>query len=256
MDCDTNIKDLGSLKIIEIATKSELFTAIYKNHKIKNNVFVDDLENYKSNNNYKNHYIFGDINIDILEKNSIKNKFNSNIDDYINNYYQNGYLSVINNVTRPNYNENGGTCIDHIFVKADFNHKNFKSAIYKSTFSDHYSTFLSIGNCSTQNHTHLKKSINYNKLLSLACNENWNDIINIKDADSALEAILTTISTLIKKSEFKVKHQNKKRKPWITNGLVKSCNTKLRLNKNWKNDPNNKDKEEKYKNYCRYLLLK
>ena len=68
MDCDTNIKDLGSLKIIEIATKSELFTAIYKNHKIKNNVFVDDLENYIRNNNHKNHYIFGDINIDILEK--------------------------------------------------------------------------------------------------------------------------------------------------------------------------------------------
>ena len=70
-----------------------------------------------------------------------------------------------------------------------------------------------------------------------------------------MEAILTTLSTLIKKSEFKVKHQDKKRKPWITNGLVKACNTKLRLHKTWRNGINNKDKKEKYKKYCRYLKL-
>lgn len=34
MDYDTNVKDFGWLKIIKIATKSKLLTAIYKNNKI------------------------------------------------------------------------------------------------------------------------------------------------------------------------------------------------------------------------------
>ena len=116
---NSRIITVGNTNIIEISLGREIFSAIYRNHKIDVKSFLSDLNIYLNNNSKKpNHYIFGDINIDILDNNYEKNKYNSNIDSYLNDLHEHGFNSVVKNITRPSINHDGGTCIDHIFLKS------------------------------------------------------------------------------------------------------------------------------------------
>lgn len=115
--------------------KKITISAIYRSKEIKKESFIADLKNYLSTKkNLQNHYIVGDININILDT-------DEQAEEYINNYNEAGYLSIINSITRPN--TSGGTCIDHIFAKEDTETKAIPY-VYQNNISDHYSLFFQL----------------------------------------------------------------------------------------------------------------
>ncbi len=53
----------------------------------------------------------GDININLL------NKQNNEAEKYLNFLIENNMQIINNNITRPNHKKEGGTFIDHIYIK-------------------------------------------------------------------------------------------------------------------------------------------
>ena len=168
--------------------------------------------------------------------------------------YEHGFISVINDITRPSNKHDGGTCIDHIFLKSEWDNKKYISIIYQKNISDHFITFLKIENYPITNNIEKQKCVNYKKLLNLASKTNWNEISHLDDVNIAMNTLIDKVKNLVTKSEYTISHKNKKRKPWITMGLMKSCTTKDKLYKTWKNDKNN-SKKSAYKRYCFHLKV-
>lgn len=255
LQANSRIITIGNTNIIEISLESEIFSAIYRNHKIDIKLFLSDLNIYLNNNNKtKNHYIFGDMNIDILDNNYEKNKYNSNIDTYLNDLHEHGFISVVNNITRPSKNHDGGTCIDHIFLKSTWYNKKYTSIIYENNISDHFITFLKIEKFINTTQPNLNK-INHKKLFNLAAKTNWDEVCHLDDVNVAIDTLINKVKKLVKESEYKINNKAKKRKPWITRGLIKSCKTKEKLYKIWRNDRRNSDKKSAYKRYNYHLNI-
>lgn len=246
---------IGNIKAIEIFFNEHVITALYRNHKIKISTFVDDLYLYLNSNLYKNHYFIGDINIDILTDNFEKIKFSKDTDKYLNNFYDLGFIPVINNITRYSTinSRNTGTCIDHIFVKTDWNNCKIKSFVCNSCLSDHNLIALIIDKELVENSDNSNIRINYTKLADEVSNVNWSTVYNCKNANQATNKFIDTLKKSIENSYYTVKKKYNKRSDWITAGLVKSCNTKEKLYLDWCNNKKNKAKEKAYKTYKLYL---
>ena len=78
----------------------------------------------KNNKNTLNHFIIGDSNINTLNTES----------DYLDNFFENKYLSCINTITRPGDNNDEGSCLDHIMIKSQ---KNVTTCKFLDKFTDH-----------------------------------------------------------------------------------------------------------------------
>ena len=101
--------------------------------------------------------------------------------------------------------------------------------------------------------------INYNKLLSLSSNLNWDTVYNANDINNAVNNFVDLIENVIKKSRYQIKisHDSIARKHWVTPGLIKSCKIKNSLYKLLKKTPDNESIKLKYVNYkskLKYLL--
>lgn len=138
IECTHNIITLGENKSVEIniaGDNSLTLTAIYKSpqtcvHTFNTNIF-DYLE---SKCQVKTHMIVGDMNINLLADDEF-------VEEYKNIMCTFGYMSVINEITRPG----GNTCIDHIFLK-DVNLENrlqhIKGYILHYLITDHFSIMV------------------------------------------------------------------------------------------------------------------
>ena len=75
--------------------------------------------------------------------------------------------------------------------------------------------------------------INYENLSRSLGQENWNNIIDSKDVDHCAELIVSKIRNHIERAREKVyiKCKDRKLKPWITQGLIKSIRERDRLKK-------------------------
>lgn len=97
---------------------------VYRLHDFSENEYIQELENVLPN--IKNNTIYiGDININTLAQSSNSQLYSSVLSN-------NGYVSLVNAVTRPV----SKSCIDHIFIK-NRNLSAFKSAIFDVDLTDH-----------------------------------------------------------------------------------------------------------------------
>ena len=250
--------NIGQIKAIytEIESNSGkiYITSFYKSHSVTINDFMTELHIYLQNVSHLNdHLIMGDMNLDILRENDV-------INDYLNNYLEHGYRSMINIPTR--ITSNSATCIDHIFAKTSVNCMT-TSIVCDLDLTDHLATMIILDTMAVTDSVsdkQFKSKIKYDKLLKLIADINWNNVYNEIDLNLALNQFIKIIEQTIESSQTKIRihSKNKPRKEWITESLIISCKNKNLLYKKLKQNPNNidlKNKYVKYKNML-YILIK
>ena len=157
------------------------------------------------------------------------------------------------NITRPSdRNNNAGTCIDNIFIKLD--KINYKTFTLKIPLSDLFPIFMYINKIRATKDAHAVNRLNYNKLKSETELINWSELSLIDEPNLALNNLVSRIKICLKKAEYSKKNILYPRKNWITSAIIKSCVTKEKLYKLWKEDLNNTKKREKYREFN--LILK
>lgn len=245
----TEIVHIGEIKalktLITVGTKKTFLTSLYRSQEVSKTNFLKNFEHYlKSFKNSDIHYIIGDLNIDIQNPDI----FGS---EYLNNLYEKRYFPLVTAVTRPN--ESGGSCIDHAFVK-NVNQDQVKGLVYKHMITDHYQTFLLIKLGVRKSETKTINYIDYKKLISVARNFNWTNIIS-DNVNESTTKLVTQVQKVIKLSTRKLNRKKKatKRKNWITKGLMTSCEHKNRLYLEWTRDKNNILKKNRYQTYNKLL---
>lgn len=187
--------------------------------------------------------LIGDINIDILSKSLIANI-------YYNVLSEHGFISLINNYTRKINDEN--SCLDHIFIKSKQNLEQFKTFIFEYQITDHYPLIIQSKlnyNIKTKNNDIFKTYLNYNKLINLFSKIDWTKYYKLKTSNELANYLIEIVQTNTEKCKHKIKLKKRKRKEWITNGLINSINTKNELYKQLKRNPNNVLLLYKYKLY-------
>lgn len=252
----TKILEFGRLKILH--TKIQInnnkviaLSALYRSHDMPEAEFVHNLKNflikYKTNNN---HLITGDFNINIAQ--------NSNIgQELLSNFLEKEYLPAFTSITRPNgSNPSIGTCIDNFYIKEKS--ISFNAFKITSSFTDHYPLILTFNETTREKQRIIPNRINFNKLSEIADKTDWDKIIEIMDPNIATDSLISIINKCTDQARRVEKKKqgnssNKPRSNWITKAIIKSCNTKDKLYKNWKHDVNNKKLEKIYKNYCKTL---
>ena len=79
---------------------------------------------------------------------------------------------------------------------------------------------------------------------------NWSELSLINESNLALNNLVIKIKIYLSKAEYSKKDYKKnilyQRKNWITSAIIKSCVTKEKLYKLWKEGPNNTKKRESY----------
>lgn len=204
-------------------------------------------------------FIIGDINLDILREEGNTN----DTEEYLNILSEKGFHSLINKPTRVS--NTSTSCIDHIFLKSkNFDENSTYAAVIHTNITDHYSTMVVVKNVPEIN-TKLDcdcefLKINYPKLKEILSNENWNDIYCLRDVDECVDMFISRVKEAITRSSKKMKiPKRKKKKPWITYGIINSIKTRDKLFLKLKQNPNNaglKNEYNTYRNKVNALLKK
>jgi hypothetical protein len=177
-------------------------------------------------------YILGDLNLDLLkynESNIVKN--------YVDMLFSFGFLQLILKPTR--FTPNSATLIDHIISK-NLN-KKFESFILTSKISDHFPIFFTTLNFKPADNIKYinvrdfsKKNVNSfkNDLSRIS----WNDVYNMDNVTESYNNFSQTFNDLyeLRFPERKIKFNRNfhKIQQWMTQGLLVSRLTKIKLGKN------------------------
>jgi len=236
-------------------------TASYRPPSTQLNLYLDELEVFFANlNMLENELFVGDININILNEQDIF------VTRYLNIMAQGGFVSCINSVTRET--QLSLSAIDHIFLKMqNLNERKdyIKPIILKSALTDHYTTALSVDNIKTagidlDSQQHYKITIDYANLTNSLKNESWHDVFNNFNIEESHNIFKTKLINYILKytKTKKITCKNKKRKPWVSQGLINSIiyrdKLKRELHKNFSMQLSNQYK--KYRNTLNKLIQK
>ncbi|CAH2012904.1 unnamed protein product [Acanthoscelides obtectus] len=236
------------IKVLHLIThknsKKIAVTALYRPPSTNANAFVEDLEVFlkKSSKHVDMHFLTGDININILEHSETSQ-------NYLNLLSEHNFISTINNFTRVDLTSK--TCIDHMFVKGKtINFCQLIPIIYQNSISDHFSIILKVildEKPSSSTPTYIQK-IEESKLVAYVLNEDWSAVYGSSNVNEATDKFASTIQSHIEKSTIKIKLTDRKRKCWITNGLLRSINHKNELFQQMLNNPNEQT-IKKFKDY-------
>lgn len=250
-----NIISIGETKALQLNilknNKKVVVTAIYRSPSTCPEHFTTQLLRYLYQTEKNDmHIITGDINLDLLSN-------NDNVEQYKNTMSAHGFISYINEPTRPQ----SETCLDHFFIKNSLHmdDNNIKSYIFEYDITDHYPIAISFkidtnkerNNTTTKENIKNKKYINYANLKLDLQQEKWNDMYRENNIDLMTDIFIKTLKYHITKNtkEIKINHKDIHRKQWITSGLVKSINEKNKLYQKLQNDPNNINLSNAYKEY-------
>ncbi|MGE5862423.1 MAG: RNA-directed DNA polymerase, partial [Nitrososphaerales archaeon] len=202
--------------------------------------------------------IAGDFNIDILKTDS-----HAPTSNFVNCIFAHSFYPVINKPTR--ITETSATLIDNIFTNFN-NSYSLVPSIICSDISDHLPIFLRIN---LQIHPKPVKHIlkrkftaeNKENFLSKLLATDWNNLNN-SNPDAMYTDFINKFTNTFENSfpvqKIKITGKCIPRKPWITPGLAKSCNTKEKLYKCFVKKPTdfNKNKYIVYRNKLNKLLRK
>ena len=259
-----NSADFAESVFIELSTLRFIVGCVYKPPDTNVELFTAAFDSLLSELNKSRlpTYIAGDFNIDILKYDS-----HSSTADFINCLFSYSYFPVINRPTRVTCKS--ATLIDNVFTN-DINTKHLVPAIICCDLSDHLPVFVH----SSSKITIKREKFNYKRFYSDKAkaefvhnlnNTIWDEspeLSNCISANDQYDQFITKYSNIFEKSFplKKVKRNFKSipRKPWITPGLVKSCNNKEKLYKCFIKDPNevNKNRYKSYRNKLNILLQK
>ena len=174
-------------------------------------------------------YILMDSNINLLDMSC--NPVSSNLVDLC---LSNGFFNLISKATRITHHS--FSLIDQIFTNS--NSTKFQSGVLLTDISDHFFTFSSLCISKSVPKPKLKTSRNFNdeSMNSFKVNLsslNWDDLLHFQDAELAFNSFWETFKSLFD-MHFPVKkvYFNKnvhKIQGFMTNGLLKSRRTKLKL---------------------------
>ena len=161
-------------------------------------------------------------------------------------------INKSNRVTRTTV-----TAIDHILTNS-FTDRNFKTAIFKSDVSDHFSICFILS--STKPKIENKTSFIFKRIFNVETinsfkqdlyKMNWKDTEAFTDLNEAYKAFLERFLLLYDKNfpirKIKIKAKDLE-SPWITNGIKKSSKKKQRLYQKFLKTRTEKNESE-YKNY-------
>lgn len=247
-----NIVALTNNNIVSVCVKyfnkDICIVAAYRSPSTLPNVFVEDIRNFFMNSdmNKVDYFIFvGDINIDIL-------KNTDSTVEYLNIMSEFGLISTINDYTRCQ--DTSKSCIDHMFIKTKSEYEFLLPIIIKTSLTDHYFIYLQIiiPNKLTMNnilHNNKIERVNYNKLKARISKVDWNTIYQLDDVEAITKEFINIVNTEITKSTNIIKIKNKKRRTWITNGLITSINERDKMYQQIIKDPNNRILKENYITY-------
>lgn len=257
----TKIVFIDECKAIQIKInlknkKYLLITSIYRPPSTNAENFIINLKNYleqTKNTLAEYHAIVGDINLNISDENQITS-------NYLNTLCEYNYISAINKNTR--IQGVSSSCIDHIFVKSKIQdlQNNCASIILDTQITDHKATILGLS-ISTKKDENLKLEsnyinyINYENLKQDLRTHDWNIYFNIDDVNMLATYMIKILNDITAKHTkvIKRKRNDIKRKQWITNGLIKSINTKNELHRKYKNNPDNHAAKEEFITYRNYV---
>lgn len=256
---DYKVIDMGIFNAVQVTVsyfnKRLLLTGVYRLPSTDPREFNLYLSNYlkdcTSNHNYDLHIFTGDININILSNDEIA-------DTYQNILGEVGFISTINKVTRKT--EPPGSCIDHIFLHEKRNVLDkYIPIVLETNITDHFSVLLHMrfSEKSKITNTKTKRCLNTRKLLTELEAEDWSDVYSNICVNTATEIFVSKVSNYISNNHNLIKTRYLKKTQWITNGLIKSIQTKNALYRLMKTNPTdeNKTRCRKYRN-CLNLLIK
>lgn len=222
---------------------------IYRSPSSKSNIFINEFNAYLFNEAEKIDIdlIIGDINLNILDEN------HPEINLYQSLLLSHGFIGLIKEVTRPKSN----TCLDHLFLKKNIsnNQLDFNTFLIDHDLTDHLPILLNITFTNNKIQNNVKPSfidyerIDFEKLDEYAKKINWDNILQERNPEKAIEILISCINEITDKSKFKFKiKSSNKLKPWITNGIIISIKKRDKMKKHLKNNSNIK-KVDEYKNY-------
>lgn len=217
---------------LKINNKSIIVGVIYRPNtqpKADIDVFINNMENITQQLSSNKTIIMGDFNIDLLKYNK-HNKTSLFVDNMISN----GMLPIINKPTRVTHTS--ATIIDHIYIN-NFT-KDSNGGIILTDVADHFATYyIEHGKDKSENKNNHKyrqynpqniarfnellQAYNFSEIYEQDCpNTAYNKFMNIY-----IDLHNTAIPLLTSKS----KNKYCKKDPWMTNGLIKSSKTKIKL---------------------------
>lgn len=228
-------------------------TALYRLPSLNVEDFLLDLQTYLDIPTTKCPIeIFGgDLNINILDAG------NTTACNYLNCLGSKGFVSYINTTTRQDRVNN--SCIDHFLVCHKPDKHEIKSLVLKSGLTDHFPIILSInlnkdnlqlGN--TVNTADIKR-IDRDKLHQLISELNWDSVYG-QDVNCCTENFIHKISNCITNSTktIVIKHL-KKKKEWITQGIITSIKQRDKLKKQADRNPFDVEALVRYRRYRNML---
>lgn len=220
-----------------------MLLGIYRSHAFPVPVFTNELRKFLQGiKNERNVVLSGDVNIDILKTDDM-------VRDYIDLLSVNGFESYIQDVTRPSNNDNGGSCLDHLFVRNNLKTQ-INSAIIKCDLPDHYGTALVIGSnteITNENQNVKKIQIDFQKLKENLNLLDWGAVHNENCITKAYSNFTNILTQEIQSCSKTITYNAKRRpiKPWITEGIIVSIRKRDKMFKKLKNEPFNTDLKKK-----------
>ncbi|KAJ8947323.1 hypothetical protein NQ317_014109, partial [Molorchus minor] len=216
--------------------------------------YIDALQIYLQNQNLKYDYslFVGDINIDI-------SKSTLHSDDYLNIMSEFGFKSIINDYTR--IQENSKSCLDHIFIQSKYDIEDvILPLIMHTNITDHFPVLCQLvleGKKSLQSKKKEIKHIQYDKLKEQLSQVDWSDVYKSRDVESATKKFINIIDSKINicTKVQKIKHTLQKRKCWVTNGIIRSIETRDKMFNQLQLQPLNETLKQRYKEYRNKLTM-
>ena len=254
-DLDPNIKNTSFESLwIEITLDSckYFIGGFYRHPNTPINVFKDylltSLDKLKSK---KRIWVIGDINLNLNNFG-----FDTGTTEFVNDLCHLNFLPYVFLPTR--ITNTSATIIDHIYTNFNFVDSTFcKAGLLCSDISDHCANFMficcrkTVKKYANRPFTRLFNNPNINRFNADLSLINWGDLYSTTDVNDAYSKFSTFVTDLFNKKFSLVRKSRKSmasRKPWISQSLLKSIDTKSQLYKKWIFSNNPLD-ERIYKNY-------
>ncbi|XP_041453069.1 uncharacterized protein LOC121406116 isoform X2 [Lytechinus variegatus] len=227
------------IEIDNLQCKNLILGVIYRAPDTHFDLFYDNFEQCVSKlaNENKQIYFLGDFNVNFLplHQNNLSNRFLQLMNSF-------GFYSFINRPTRINIHSS--TLIDNIF--SNIHDKKITGGLLYSEVSDHLPIFTVCGKSLTRfkppQHLMYRKETprNIEMLKQDLLFEEWNDILNTNDVNTAYEYFNSKLQFYYNKNIPLVRNKRKRNtpiNPWITKGILKSIKTRNRLYKQHLKNP-------------------
>ena len=161
---------------------------------------------------------------------------NKEATEYVNCLHRFGFCCLVNKPTRVREGQ-VPSCIDHFFVRNVEKYAGSHSRIMCSGISDHYPIVLNVSlqKCNKQiqkNNKYISKT-NFEKLNQLIKQETWENVLSSNMVNECAYNFIETIQQHVQSTTEQkyVKSKDRKIKPWITEGLIKSIRHRDKLKK-------------------------